>query len=94
MKNTIRVHRNGDTQTASAQTKIPRAKQPSAQTVRIILHDKNGDVVVDLDIPEVLHAAMLRSAKRQGISFQQWIKNDKLELQVLSNQSIKDGGAR
>jgi predicted HicB family RNase H-like nuclease len=64
------------------------------QTVRIILHDKNGDVVVDLDIPEVLHAAMLRSAKRQGISFQQWIKKDKLELQVLGGQSVKDGGAR
>jgi predicted HicB family RNase H-like nuclease len=68
------------------------AAQP--QTVRIILHDKNGDVVVDLDIPEVLHAAMLRSAKRQGISFQQWIKKDKLELQVLGGQSVKDGGAR
>jgi hypothetical protein len=74
MKNTIRVHRNGDTQTASAQTKISRAKQPSAQTVHIILNDENGKEWGDFDIPKFFYAAMIQAAKRNGITLQQWIE--------------------
>jgi hypothetical protein len=42
MKNTIRVHRNGDTQTASAQTKISRRK--TNPPFCFAIHQQHGDV--------------------------------------------------
>jgi hypothetical protein len=98
MKNTIRVHRNGDTQTAPAQTKISRAKQPSAQTVHIILHDENGKIWAAFDIPKFFYAAMIQAAKCKGINLQQWIENavrDKLNATPRRQATAAmKGGAR
>jgi hypothetical protein len=73
MKNTIRVHRNGDTQTASAQTKISRAKQPSAKIVTLIFYSPDDDKEkARVEIHEAFFNSIQKCSKKLGITLDEF----------------------
>jgi hypothetical protein len=73
MKNTIRVHRNGDTQTASVQTKISRAKQPSAKTVTLIFYSPDDDKEkARVEFPEALLNQIQKCSRKLGITLDEF----------------------
>jgi hypothetical protein len=66
-----------------------KTKQP--QTVRILLHEPDGEVFADFEIPKAFHAAMLRDAKAKGIGLRQWIENavrDKINSEAAQDNNI------
>ena len=89
MKNTARVRKNAATKAASVQTKTTR----TAQTVRIILHDEEGETFADFEVSKCFHAAMKCDAQAKGISMTQWIKNATL-AKVEKTKNAGNGGIR
>jgi hypothetical protein len=80
MKNTIRVHRNGDTQTASVQTKTPRAKQPSAKTVTLIFYSVDDDKEkARVEIHEAFFNQIQKCRKKLGITLDKFFNKALLE---------------
>jgi hypothetical protein len=90
MKNAIRVHRNGDTQTASAQTKISRVKQPSAKTVTLIFYSVDDDKEkARVEIHEAFFNQIQKCSKKLGITLDKFLNMALLEQ--IERETAKTG---
>jgi hypothetical protein len=73
MKSKIKVRQHRSAARPSPQAKTSRNHKP--ETVRIVINDEAGKAVADFEIPKVMHTAMLRAARRAGISLWDWMQN-------------------
>jgi hypothetical protein len=90
MKNTIRVHRNGDTQTASVQTKTSRAKQPSAKTVTLIFYSPDDDKEkARVEIHEAFFNSIQKCSKKLGITLDEFF--NMAFLKQIERETAKTG---